>query len=55
MKREMKYEKMKMPTVIKTKDGELTPEMERYIRDWVKENSDEINKNIFRKIPGVTK
>lgn len=34
----------------KSKDAELTPEIGLYIKQWVKEHSDEINRSILENI-----
>lgn len=47
--------KMAFPSIVTTKDGKLTPEMKKYIDQWVKENSDKINKPIFERIFGSKK
>lgn len=47
--------KMEFPSVVITKDRKLTPEMKRYIDQWVKENSDKINEPIFERIFGSKK
>lgn len=51
----MKRKKNKFPSAVTTKAGKLAPEMEQYINQWIKENSDRINKPIFERIYGTKK
>lgn len=54
-KRKEKLCMLEFPLNVTTKDGQLVPEMKKYIHEWVKENSDRINKPIFERIFGNKK
>lgn len=39
-----------IPLTVKTKDDKLSPEIQDFVHEWVKANSDKINRMIYERI-----